>query len=125
MDGHYELPIPWKKDIQVPNNYNMASARLRSTKKSLVRRGLYQSYHEEITKLLNMGHAEVVPSDEAPPEAKIWYLPHQAVISEKKPGNLRVVFDCSAKFNGESLNDKCLQGPNLTNKLLNVLVRLG
>ena len=58
-----------------------------------------------------------------PPETKVWYLPHQAVISEKKPGKLRVVFDCSAKFNGESLRDKCLQGPNLTNKLLNVLLR--
>ena len=43
-------------------------------------------------------------------------------MTSKKPDKLRVVFDCSAKFRGESLNEKCLQGPDLNNNLLSVLL---
>ncbi|XP_071848188.1 uncharacterized protein [Apostichopus japonicus] len=54
---------------------------------------------------------------------RIWYLPHHAVVSEKKPGKLRVVFDCASNFKGKSLNDRCMQGPDMINKLLPVLLR--
>ena len=33
------------------------------------------------------------------------------------------MFDCAAKFQGESLNDNVLQGPDLTNTLIGVLLR--
>ena len=35
-----------------------------------------------------------------------------------------MVFDCSSRYLGESLNDHLLQGPDLTNKLIGVLARL-
>ena len=41
----------------------------------------------------------------------------------KKPTKMCVVFDCSAKYKGESLNDLLLQGPDLTNQLIGVLCR--
>ena len=34
---------------------------------------------------------------------------------------MRVVFDCAAKYNGACLNDALMQGPNLTNSLIDVL----
>ena len=43
------------------------------------------------------------------------------LVLSKRP--LRVVFDCASKFKGKSLNDRCLQGPDLVNKLLSVLLR--
>ena len=52
-----------------------------------------------------------------------WYLPHHNVVNPKKPDKVRVVFDCAAKFNGESLNNNVLQGPDLTNSLVGVLCR--
>ena len=42
---------------------------------------------------------------------------------EHKPGKVRVVFDCAARFGDTSLNDQLLQGPDLTNNLTGVLLR--
>ena len=50
-----------------------------------------------------------------------WYIPHQGVYHPKK--KIRVVFDCSAKFKGTSLNEHLLSGPDLTNSLIGVLCR--
>jgi len=36
---------------------------------------------------------------------------------------LRVLFDCGAKYQGTSLNNQLLQGPNLTSSLIGVLLR--
>ena len=49
-------------------------------------------------------------------------MPHHGVYHprKKKP---RVVFDCAATFGGTSLNKELLQGPDLTNTLLGVLLR--
>lgn len=52
-----------------------------------------------------------------------WYIPHQGVYHPRKPGKIRVVFDCSAKYEGTALNDHLLTGPDLTNGLTGVLCR--
>ena len=126
VDGHYELPIPWKDDVVVPDNLEVARSRLRSLQTSVVKKGILGRYEVEIQKLVEKGYAEPVSnivSGIPNSSSKTWYLPHHAVISDKKPGKLRVVFDCAAKYQGESLNDKCKQGPDLNNKLVHVLLR--
>ena len=43
---------------------------------------------------------------------------------KKRSGDIRIVFDCDSKFPGYSLNDCAFRGPNLNNKLSNVLVSM-
>ena len=120
-DGHFQLPIPWKKDVVIPNNYQVALHRLQSTQRNLINRDLFQAYDAEIQKLIAKGHAERAPP--GPSSMGPWYVPHHLVLNPKKPGKLRQVFDCAAKFHGQSLNDKCFSGPDLNNRLTNVLLR--
>ena len=56
-------------------------------------------------------------------DGTVWYLPHHPVISETRPGKVRIVHDCAAKLAGVSLNNQCYQGPDLINKLVSVLLR--
>ena len=55
------------------------------------------------------------------PDGRTWYLPHHGVYHPHKPSKLRVVFDCSAKLNGRSINKELLPGPDLANMLVGVL----
>ena len=41
----------------------------------------------------------------------------------RKPDKIRVVFDCSSRYQGTSLIDELLQGPDLTSSLVGVLTR--
>jgi transposase InsO family protein len=121
-DGHFQLPIPWKAGVVIPDNKQMAISRLRNLRANLLKRGLFEAYGAEIEKLLQKGYAEVAP-DHQLFSSETWYLPHHLVLNPKKPGKLRVVFDCAARFQNESLNDKCHSGPDLLNRLFNVLLR--
>ena len=114
MNSHYELPIPWKDpEKDIPNNIVLAQKRLNNLVKCLQRKNLYTRYDDEISKLL----AEVVPEDAVHNAKCIWYLLHHCVHNPNKPNKLRVVFDYTAQYAGCSLNECCLQGPDLVNKL--------
>ncbi|KAM6893967.1 protein NLRC3-like [Xenentodon cancila] len=71
--------------------------------------------------MIDNEHAEIAPPSETGKER--WYLPSFGVYHPQKPGKIRVVFDSSAKFDGVSLNDVLLSGPDLNNTLLGVLLR--
>ena len=51
----------------------------------------------------------------SPEEGDAWYVPHHEVYHPNKPGKIRVVFDCTAKFVGLSLNSMLYKGPDLIN----------
>ena len=74
--------------------------------------------------MIDKGQAERVPDDELHlTNGRVWYIPHHGVYHPQKPDKIRVVFDASAEFKGESLNRHLLQGPDLTNSLNGVLCR--
>ena len=73
--------------------------------------------------MLKKGYLRKVPLDEQTP-VSAWYLPHFPVVRmDKTTTKVRIVFDCSAKCKGTSLNDMILAGPKLQQDFFNVLVR--
>ena len=118
--GHYTIQIPFKTDgSQLPNNKKAAEHRLKQLTVKLQKQG-FDRYAAEIMTLLAKGYAEKVKTSNSEQE---WYLLHHAVMHPCKPDKVRVVFDCAAVYQGISLNQKVLQGPDLLNKLLGVLLR--
>ena len=82
-----------------------------------------EKYKEFMNDLISKDYARKVSSQDPGPLGTHWYLPHHPVFNPQKPGKVRVVFDCSAKYRDTSLNDQLLQGLDLTNSLVGVLSR--
>ncbi|KAJ8364608.1 hypothetical protein SKAU_G00134390 [Synaphobranchus kaupii] len=64
---------------------------------------------ESIEQKINLPLPTLVECDEIP--------------DNRKPGKIHIVFDSSARYDGVSLNDVLLTGPDLNNSLLGILVR--
>ena len=115
-----------EEDPHLPNNFNMAKQRLKSLEKKFennpeIRERYAQSIQDDVQK----GYVKKLNEAELQSESKkTWYLPHRFVINPKKPDRLRRVYDASAKFMGQSLNDKIFTGPNILSSLFGVLLRL-
>ena len=56
-------------------------------------------------------------------EVREWYLPHHPVVHPHKPGKVRRVLNGAAKFQGQSLNNLLLTGPDLLQNLIHILIR--
>ncbi len=124
-NGHYHLPLPFRdKEAILPNNYEMAAQRTLNLAKRFKKDPAYANeYRAFMEDVLRNKYAEKVPQEQLQRcDDRVWYIPHHGVFHKQK-AKLRVVFDCSCSYKGESLNSKLLQGPDLTNPLLGVLLR--
>ena len=126
VDGHYQLPLPFREDkVIMPDNKEHVKRKMSWLKRKLLQNEkLYVDYKTFMNDIISKDYARKVPDHliSAKPGSK-WYIPHHGVYHPRKPEKIRVVFNCSAKYQGISLNDKLLQGPDLTNSLIGVLIR--
>ena len=121
VDGRYETALLWKDDAPLPFNRAMALQRHRSFEKKLQRDPeLYERVRELMRSHLKNGYIRVA-DDSCGEDGRKWFLPVFNVHNPAKPGKVRLVFDCAAKFEGVSLNDRLLSGPDLTAPLVMVL----
>ena len=122
------MPLPFKTyTVSLPNNCEQCLKRLLGIKRKFLRNGeLWNHYTEFMQNLFNRNHASAVPSEELKTEAgKVWFLPHFDIYHPKKPDQIRIVFDCSAVFDNQSLYKLLLQGPDMMNALIGVLSDFG
>ena len=119
-NGHYQIGIPWKQGCpELPNNYEMVLARLKSLRKRLlVNPELHSKYKAKIDDMISQEHATEVSENTTSTPSRIWYIPHHCVTSK-----FCVVFDCATQFDNTSLNKQILQGPDNTNNLVDVITR--
>ena len=123
---HLQMNLPFKKDdVIMPDNLDQAYSRIMKQKTRFERDlNLFNDYCKFMNDMLQNDYAERIPDEEinSTPPGKKWYLIHFSVVHKTKK-KLRIVFDCSLKFNDVSLNDVLLQGPDNTNSLVGVLLR--
>ena len=123
VGNHYQTPLPLKNpDVKLPNNRKVAERRLLYLKKQLMKDDRFcQQYTEFMQEILDKGYAK--ESKSASQDVRVWYLPHYGVYHPRKSDNIRVVFGCSSKLSGRSINKELLMDPGLTNHLIGVLTR--
>ncbi|KAK7882975.1 hypothetical protein WMY93_029149 [Mugilogobius chulae] len=116
-------PLPFRHPRpRLPNNRQLALKRFTSLRLSLQRKPeMKEHFFAFMEKIFENGHAEVAPPLQEHEER--WYLPLFGVYHPRKLNNIRVVFDSSAQYEGLSLNDVLLTGPDLNNALVGVLLR--
>ena len=125
-DDHFQAALHWRTDPpDMPNNKQMVERRLRSLKNRLTKDSkLLEKYTATMEDYITKGYAKKIPLNELTPASRpVWYLPHHPVMHPNKPEKVRVVFDCAAEYQGTSLNQQLLQGPDLANPLVSVLIR--
>ncbi|KAI4883908.1 hypothetical protein NFI96_004102 [Prochilodus magdalenae] len=116
-------PLPFRTPRRrLPNNRGYAYKRLKTLCNTLEKNPEMKAHYVDfIQKMLDNDHAELAPMLQDHQEC--WYLPSFGVYHPRKPGKIRIVFDSSARYDGVSLNDVLLTGPDLNNSLLGVLMR--
>ncbi|XP_076862530.1 uncharacterized protein LOC143514793 [Brachyhypopomus gauderio] len=123
LNNSWIAPLPFKHPRpRLPNNRSQALKRVTSLKRNLDKKPeMREHFLSFMGRMLENNHAELAPP--LSEEEERWYLPTFGVYHPRKPKQIRVVFDSSAQFNGISLNDVLLTGPDLNNALLGVLIR--
>ncbi|XP_072051190.1 uncharacterized protein [Amphiura filiformis] len=124
VNGHYQMPLPLRdENIKLPHNHLMAEHRMAHLKRRFSKDPVFRKeYTEVMQETINKGYAEEAPKINTDIDGRMWYLPHHGVYHPTKK-KLRVVFDCAASFQGFSLNKNLLQGPDLMNSLVGVVLR--
>ena len=123
-DNRYEVHLPFKENHPlIEDHYELSLKRLNQLKCKLDKTpGLLKEYDDVIKQQMV---ANVVERVESSGEiGEVTYIPHRAVIrNDKQSTKLRVVYDCSAKSRGPSLNECLYKGPSLNPLLYDVLLR--
>ena len=121
-NGHYVVPLPFHdQELVMPNNKQQVVKGLMGLKRRVIRDNkFFLDYKKYMNDLLEKGYARRCNET---PTGKTWYIPHHAVYHPSEPGKIRVIFDCSAEFEGRSINKELLPGPDLTNQIVSILIR--
>eukprot|EP00111_Clytia_hemisphaerica_P010539 TCONS_00030765-protein len=116
---HYHLEI--NKNQSFPDNFPQALKRMDSLKRKFQSSAKFHSDYVGFMKnIIEKGYAQQVTSSY--PEGQNWYIPHHGVYHPTK-NKIRVVFDCSSSYKGFCMNKELMQGPDLANHLIGVLMR--
>ena len=120
--GNIEIPLPLRPGASLPDNRSPVFYRTKNVLQRVATNpDLAAKCVEAMQKYLDCGHFEELPPGVSE-TVNDNYIPIFPVEQTKKQ-NVRLVFDSAAKYQGLSLNDALLRGPDVTNKLIGVLLR--
>ena len=94
VDGHYQVPLPFRYDAIMPKNKEQAIKRANWQKKKMLRDSKYRfDYTVFVNDVVAKGYAQRVPNELLTPKpGKVWYLPHQErKVDSASPNSLPIV----------------------------------
>ena len=95
----YEIGLPWKQNIQLPNNYFLAKAQLRSLEKRLNEdRQLADTYNSLVQNDIVKGYVEETNREPSPTCNQLWFPPHHPVQHKQQKKIRRVTNAASIYF---------------------------
>ena len=117
------LPLPLKVSPAPPANAGAVRARASRVLQQLSKRpDKLQACLTTMQKYIDKDHVEILPPDDPHDLNDRHFICLFPVVHPRKQ-KTRIVFDSAARLNGVSLNQCLLQGPDLNNLLLGVLLR--
>ena len=125
-NGHYVVELPKKEADILPDNYQLARARLLADfRRMKADPKKLKDYDDIIKSQEEAGIIEDVDDDVTCNVGEIHYLPHRPVIREdRETTKMRIVYDASAKLrNNICLNDMLEKGPCMLPKIFDIHVR--
>lgn len=119
---------PWIKDPnQLKNNIKVAIARLITTENRLRKLDIEyaRNYQSEVEDMVRRKIARKLSEREIRDyNGPVYYIHHHEVLKPDSSSTpMRIVFNSSASYMGQKLNDFWAKGPNILNNLLGVLFR--
>ena len=126
VTGRYNVRLPWNDNKQnLPTNFTLARKRLSNLQHTLKGKHpeLIYKYNDQLLDQLKRGFIEQV-LDPNIHQGVMQYMPQFPVFKESNTTAMRIVYDASAKTSSKalSLNDCLHTGPNLIQRLQNMLL---
>ena len=122
VGNQWLIPYPWKRDpTQLPYNKRQAERKLDATERQLTA----NPYSKQMTEMTEMKIARKLTKQElALYDGPVHYISHHQVVRpEKKTTPILIVFNSCGNVQGHQLNDYWMEGPDLLNSLLGVIIR--
>ena len=127
VEGRYMVTWPWKDQVpDLPQNYQLAVGRLRSTLQKLLKSpALLEQYDDIIQEQLRRGIIERVTDSSEEGSVKHYISHHPVITPSKSTTKVRIVYNASAKTRKDdlSLNDCLYRGPVMLPSLYGLLIR--
>ncbi|KAK3727593.1 hypothetical protein QZH41_005924 [Actinostola sp. cb2023] len=126
VEDRYVVPILWKNNSEpLPDNRVQAEKQWLHLEKRLDKdEKLKSAYIKTLNTDLEKGFIKKVSEEDLKKDhQRDQYIVHHPVVHQHKPDKVRRVFNFSSRYQGQSLNDRIYNGPDLLNSLTGVLTR--
>jgi hypothetical protein len=125
-ENNYIAPLLWKQEkfeLPTKESFKLAYRRCLIVEKQAIKLKKFDECISQIKNLIDKNYAvELTQEEMNQMHKKAYYNPIFFLHSPTK--RTRLIWDLAAKVNGQCLNDFLLSGPNLYNKLLDILFKM-
>ncbi|XP_054611256.1 uncharacterized protein LOC129169152 [Dunckerocampus dactyliophorus] len=124
---HWHAKYPWVQDpATLPNNRRAVEAAFLRTERQLAKEPRWKAaYRAQVHEMVERNAAVKLSKEElASWSGPVWYISHLIAPNPRSVTTpVRLVWNSSQKFRGQSLNDLLMKGPDVLNDIRAVLTR--